>query len=85
MAEQYPQEDHEEAKEGGCFEFMKKKQVNVAQEDVIMTDDTNAAKQGRGEEKRTLMDVLQHAHTHSSSVSCIISILVLLIIHCPHC
>ncbi|KAL0334529.1 UNVERIFIED_CONTAM: hypothetical protein Sradi_4664800 [Sesamum radiatum] len=75
MAEQYPQAHANntstvppaEAKDRGCFDFMRKKE-DKAQEDLVMTD-MNAAKQSTDEEKHTLMDELQRTHTHSSSSS----------------
>ncbi|KAL0422960.1 UNVERIFIED_CONTAM: hypothetical protein Slati_3318900 [Sesamum latifolium] len=75
MAEQYPQAHANntsamppaEAKDRGCFDFMRKKE-DKAQEDLVMTD-MSAAKQSTDEEKHTLMDELQRTHTHSSSSS----------------
>lgn len=74
MAEQYPQAHANntsavppaEAKDRGCFDFMRKE--DKAQEDLVMTD-MNAANQSTDKEKHTLMDQLQCTHTHSSSVS----------------
>lgn len=75
MAEQYSQGHANntsvvppvEAKERGCFDFMRRKE-DKSEEDLVMTD-LNAAKQSTDEEKHTLMDELQRTHSHISSVS----------------
>ncbi|KAL3813979.1 hypothetical protein ACJIZ3_015247 [Penstemon smallii] len=73
MAEQYPQGNANNTnsiasttKEPGCFDFMRKKEEKLPQEDLVMTDQNAAEDQSKEEEKHTQ---LQRTHSHSSSSS----------------